>query len=85
MQALSLRLAPCVRGIVPSERGLMKDLVVGAAANLSWNELEPWIVSLERSGYTGQKAIIAYNLAPGVMQQLTSRGFYIKHIVRQDR
>jgi len=63
----------------------MKDLVVGAAANLSWNELEPWIVSLERSGYTGQKAIIAYNLAPGVMQQLTSRGFYIKHIVRQDR
>lgn len=63
----------------------MKDLVVGAAAHLSWNDLEPWVVSLERSGYTGQKAIIAYDLASDVMQRLTGRGFYIKHVVRQDR
>jgi len=63
----------------------MKDLVVGAAAHLSWNDIEPWVVSLERSGYTGQKAMIAYNLASNAMDQLTRRGFYIKHAVRQDR
>jgi hypothetical protein len=63
----------------------VNDLVVGAAAHYSWEQIEPWVVSLERSGYTGQRAVIAYNLAPDVIGRLTTRGFYIKHVVRQDR
>src|SRR6266550_1782774 len=63
----------------------MKDLVVGAVAHYPWKEIEPWVVSLERSGYTGHRAVIAYNLAPDVIERLMARNFYIKHIVRQDR
>jgi len=65
--------------------GDMKDLVVGAMANYSWEEIEPWVVSLEESGYTGQKAAIAYNVTPDAIERLVARDFFIKHVTRQRR
>jgi len=66
--------------IAHSGGNAMKDLVVGAIAHYSWEKIEPWVVSLERSGYSGKKAVIAYNLAPDLIERLIARGFYIRHV-----
>src|SRR5258708_37197086 len=63
----------------------MKDLVVGAIANYRWQTIEPWVVSLERSGYMGQKAAIVHNVAPDVIDQLVARGFYVKNVAHHSR
>ena len=61
------------------------DLVVGAIANYPWKWIEPWVVSLERSGYTGKKAVIAFNNDAETIDQLLRRNFYIKHAPRANR
>ena len=61
------------------------DLVVGAIANYPWKWIEPWVVSLERSGYTGKKAVIAFNNDAETIGQLLRRNFYIKHAPRANR
>jgi hypothetical protein len=63
----------------------MEDLVVGAIAHYSWDKIEPWVVSLEHSGYRGKKAVIAYRLAPDLIERLIARGFYVKLVEHHTR
>jgi hypothetical protein len=61
------------------------DLVVGTIGLCKWERIEPWVLSLERCGYTGKKAAIAYNAADDVIEQLIARGFHIKPIAHHSR
>jgi len=63
----------------------MDDLVVGAIAYYSWDKIEPWVVSLERCGYTGKKAVIAHCLTAEVIERLVEHGFYIRSVAHHSR
>ncbi len=63
----------------------MDDLVVGAIAHYSWRKIEPWVVSLERCGFTGKKVVIAHCLAAEVIERLIEHGFYIKSVAHHSR
>jgi hypothetical protein len=56
---------------------MTEDLVIGAVDNYTYHEIEPWLVSLERSGYTGKKALIAYNMQGATADKLESKGVLI--------
>ena len=40
------------------------DLIIGMATNYSWQDMQPWVVSLWQTGYTGRAILITGN-APG--------------------
>lgn len=62
----------------------MKDLVIGAITNYSFDAIEPWVNSLERSGFDGDKAMICYNVSYDVCNELSSRGFKVLGFERND-
>jgi len=51
------------------------DLVIGFAANFDWAALEPFAVSLIRSGYTGKKILFAQRLTADAAEKLRGLGF----------
>lgn len=53
----------------------MTDLVIGLAANYDWPAVEPFAVSLVRSGYQGHKVLFIKNLTPLAQQNLLDLGF----------
>lgn len=55
----------------------MKDLVVGAITGYDFDAIRPWVDSLEQSGYSGDKAVIAYNISFETANELSSRGFKV--------
>lgn len=55
----------------------MKDLVIGAITGYNFDAIEPWVNSLERSGFDGDKAMLCYNISYDVANQLTKRGFRV--------
>jgi len=38
----------------------MRDMVIGAMTGYEWKDIEPFVVSLERSGFDGHKVMIVY-------------------------
>jgi hypothetical protein len=55
----------------------MKDLVIGAITGYNFNAIEPWVNSLERSGFNGDKIMLCYNVSYDVCNELNNRGFKI--------
>lgn len=55
----------------------MKDLVIGAITGYNFDAIAPWVNSLERSGYDGDKAMLCYNINFDVCNELTKRGFKV--------
>lgn len=53
------------------------DLVIGFAANFQWAQIEPYAVSLVRSGFVGKKVLFAQNLADDAVARLNELGFEI--------
>jgi hypothetical protein len=53
------------------------DVVIGAASGYTWPQIEPWVVSLERSGYKGKKVIVAYDMDFETAQILIGKGFVV--------
>ena len=51
------------------------DLVIGFAANFGWADLEPFAVSLVRSGYKGKKVLFAQRLTAEAAENLRTLGF----------
>lgn len=51
------------------------DLVIGFAANFAWRDVEPYAVSLVRSGFTGKKVLFAQRLTADAADKLRSLGF----------
>lgn len=55
----------------------MNDIVIGAITDYDVEAIRPWVTSLERSGFTGMKAMLCYNIKQPVINELVSRGFTI--------
>lgn len=53
------------------------DLVVGAVTGYKWDQIKHWANSLDRSGFTGRKVVIAYNMDYDTVEELTKRGYHI--------
>jgi hypothetical protein len=55
----------------------MKDLVVGACTGYEFKDIEPFVVSLERSGYDGHKVMIIYVGSKALIDELEARGWTV--------
>lgn len=48
----------------------MTDLVIGVIHNYGWEEVKNWVLSLNASGFSGRKVLIAYTMKPGLADKL---------------
>jgi len=62
----------------------MKDIVIGAVTNYSWDKIKFWVNSLEASGFDGLKVMICYNLDYAVVEELAKRGFTVFGFKKND-
>ena len=62
----------------------MKDIVVGFITGYSFDKIAPWVNSLDRSGFTGTKAMICYNISYDVAEELTKRGYTVCAFKKND-
>lgn len=53
----------------------MKDLVIGCITNYNFQQISPWVNSLDRSGFTGSKIMLVYNVGYHVCKELEDRGY----------
>ena len=60
------------------------DLIIGLATDFDWPQLEPYAVSLHRTGYDGEKALLSHNLTPLAIENLTNLGFKLIPLEGQD-
>lgn len=60
------------------------DLVIGAITGYTWKDIKYWVNSLDRSGYTGTKAVLAYNVDYDTLEELTKRDYAILAFQKDD-
>tara|TARA_R110000772_G_scaffold99174_3_gene198923 strand:- start:35053 stop:35979 length:927 start_codon:yes stop_codon:yes gene_type:complete len=51
----------------------MRNLIIGVINNYTYDKIEPWVVSLERTGYDGAKVLIAYNISKETTDRLEQK------------
>ena len=54
-----------------------QDIVIGAITGYDFEAIAPWVNSLEKSGFSGMKAMLCYNIKQPVINELAQRGFTI--------
>jgi hypothetical protein len=54
-----------------------KDLIIGAFTNYNYNQLKPWVESIDECGFTGDKVMVVGNAAPETIGELIKRDFII--------
>ena len=66
-----------------------KDLLVGCITKYSKSDIEPWVESIQRSGYTGGKMMLVYDVSQDVINYLKLNHFDVyqsqlnQHIILQ--
>ena len=55
----------------------MKDLVIGCCTNYDWDKLKYWVNSINRCGYEGHKAMVAFNISFDTIEKLIQSGFEV--------
>ena len=55
----------------------MKDIVIGCITNYDFDKIKYWVNSLDRSGFTGLKVMVCYNIPYETAEQLAKRGYTI--------
>lgn len=55
----------------------MNDLILGCVTNYNFDQIKPWVNSIEKSGFTGHKMMIVYNVDFDVVQKLQERDFTV--------
>jgi hypothetical protein len=59
----------------------MQDVVIGTIKNYGWDEIAPFTLSLERSGFTGDKVMFVENITPQAQEKLIQLGWQLKQVV----
>jgi hypothetical protein len=62
----------------------MKDVVVGCITNYNFDTIKYWVNSLDRSGFSGHKIMICYNIDYSVCDELTKRNYNVIGFERND-
>ena len=55
----------------------MKDLVIGCTTNYDWSKLKYWVNSINKSGFEGDKVMIAFNIDYETIEKLSQAGFQV--------
>ena len=51
-----------------------KDLIIGCASNYSWDQMKYWVNSIQKSGFTGDIAIVGTNITKDTIHKLSEKG-----------
>lgn len=62
----------------------MRDVVVGCITNYNFEQIKHWVNSLDRSGFSGLKIMVCYNIPFGVAEELTKRNYTILAFGKND-
>jgi hypothetical protein len=54
-----------------------KDLIIGAFTNYNFNQLKPWVESIEECGFKGDKVMVVGNHSPETLHELEKRNFFL--------
>jgi hypothetical protein len=54
-----------------------KDIIVGVVDRYRWEQIQHWANSIKKSGFTGHKALIVYNMDAETVKKLTAEGFML--------
>ena len=54
-----------------------KDLIIGAFTNYNFNQLRPWVESIEECGFKGDKLMIMGNYSQETHDELEKRNFFL--------
>ena len=54
-----------------------KSLIIGAFTNYNYNQLKPWVESIDECGFTGDKAMVVGNASQETIGELIKRNFII--------
>lgn len=54
-----------------------RDLIVGVMSNYDYHKVEPWVVSLKRTGFKGDIAMICFNVNADTIKKLDAQGVEI--------
>ena len=63
----------------------MNDMVIGSITGYDFDKIRPWVNSLDRSGFTGTKAMLCYNISYATAQELSDRGYHLFAFNRNDK
>ena len=62
----------------------MDDIIISAISMYDFDKIKPWVNSLEKTGYSGRKGMIVFNVLDDTIEKLKDHGFEI-FIVSQQR
>ena len=54
-----------------------KDLIIGVVDGYDWDKIKYWANSIKKSGFTGHKSVIVFNMDDPTVKKLTDEGFSI--------
>jgi hypothetical protein len=54
-----------------------KDLIIGAFTNYNYNQLKPWVESIDDCGFTGDKVMVVGNSSQETRDELIKRNFIL--------
>ena len=54
-----------------------RDLIISAYTNYDWSKIRYWANSIDRCGFTGDRAMIVYNSDQNTVQRLVDLGFKV--------
>jgi hypothetical protein len=52
-----------------------KNLIIGGFTNYNYNQLKPWVESIDESGFQGDKVLVFGNASEETLKQLSDRNF----------
>jgi len=55
----------------------MHDLVISAVSSYEYDRLEPWVNSLNDSGFTGRKIMVCFNVSDKTVEKLVENGIEV--------
>ena len=61
-----------------------KDLIIGAFTNYNYNQLKPWVESIDECGFTGDKVMVVGNASQETIGELIKRNFIVVPMPRAD-
>lgn len=56
---------------------MKKDLLISTSFSLKWNDLKPWIRSINNTDFSGDKILIVYNMDKETIEKISNEGFLI--------
>jgi hypothetical protein len=54
-----------------------KDMIIGIVDRYNWDQIKYWANSITKSGFTGHKALIVYNMDAETVKKLTAKDFML--------